>query len=256
MHIKTKFNSFKSPSRYYYKGVLGATLFIFVLEGILRAAETDNSAPAPVSSNQATNAIIVAQAEARAEAAEKRGDIPELVQALNDEGDAQLQGHDFDAAEKLRLRVLHLEEQYAGRNSLAASDALLNLGWFYGNMARYESAQRALDRCLDIRQRLLGQDAAPVAEVLNALGVLEENRSNLDLAEAFYQQAIAIQEKVLGTQSTVTANTWNNLATLYWITGDYAAAQGLFTKALAVREKLLGPNSAVCGQDIEQPRVA
>jgi CHAT domain-containing protein/Tfp pilus assembly protein PilF len=186
----------------------------------------------------------------RSAMAEARGDIPALVQALNDEADARLRLHDFDAGEKLRLRVLHLQEEHAGRDSLPVSDALLNLGWFYANLARYESAQSALDRCQDIRQRLLGDDAAPVAEVLNALGSLEENRSNLNLAEAFYQQAIDIQEKTLGPQSAVTANTTNNLATLYWIMGDYASAQKLFAQALAVRAKTLGPNSVVVAKTL------
>jgi len=169
---------------------------------------------------------------------------------LNDEADAQLREHDFDTAEKLLLQVLHLQEDRAGRNSLPVSDALLGLGWFYGNMARYEDAQSALDRCQEIRERLLGTEAAPVAEVLNALGALEENRSNLSLAEAFYEQAIEIQEKVLGPQSPVTATTWNNLATLYWIMGDYASSQKLFTQALTVREKTLGPNSAVVAKTL------
>jgi CHAT domain-containing protein/tetratricopeptide (TPR) repeat protein len=196
------------------------------------------------------NATIIAQAETRAREAERRGDVPGQVQALNDEADARLRAHDFDAGERLRLQVLHLQEQHTGRNSLPVSDALLNLGWFYANMARYESAQESLDRCQDIRQRLLGPEAAPVAEVLNALGSLEENRGNLPLAEAFYEQAIAIQEKTLGTQSAITANTWNNLATLYWIMGDYASAQKLFIQALAVREKTLGPNSAVVAKTL------
>jgi CHAT domain-containing protein/tetratricopeptide (TPR) repeat protein len=123
------------------------------------------------------------------------------------------------------------------------ADALLNLGWFYDNMARYEQAQAMLDRCVEIRRRLLGPEAAPVAEALNALAVLEENRSNYTLAEAFYRQAIAIREKVLGPQNKDTATTLNNLATLYWITGDYAQAEKLFNQALGIREKTLGPKS-------------
>ena len=186
---------------------------------------------------------VAGQAQERARAAEARGDVPGLVAALNDEADAHLRAHEFDPAEKLRLRVLQLQEEHTGRNSLAVADALLNLGWFYNNMAHYETAQAALDRCLEIRQHLLTPESAPVAEVLNALGALEENRSNYTLAEAFYQQAIAIREKTLGPQNPITATTWNNLATLYWITGDYASAQKLFTQALAVREKTLGPNS-------------
>ena len=225
---------------------------VLALVGILtgQAAEPGLAVDSALPPSAETNAIIIGQAEEAARQAEKRGDIPALVKALNDEADGDLRARDFDDAEKLRLRVLHLQEQHAGRDSLAVSDALLNLGWFYGNMARYEPAQEALDRCQDIRQRLLGSDTAPVAEVLNALGVLEENRSNLTLAEAFYEQAITIQEKTLGSQSLVTANTWNNLATLYWITGDYASAQKLFAQALAVREKLLGPDSAVVAKTL------
>jgi CHAT domain-containing protein/Tfp pilus assembly protein PilF len=236
----------------HYFGTRVAVLFLAINFGLFSAFAID------ITSSQAqsypltseANSALIAQAVTRAEAAESRGDVPALVQALNDEADGRLRAHDYDAGEKLRIRVLHLQEQHAGRNSLAVSDALLNLGWFYANMARYEEAQQALDRCRDIRERLLGQDAAPVAEVLNAIGALEENRGNLTLAEAFYQQAILIQEKVLGTESPVTANTWNNLATLYWITGDYAPAQKLFTQALAVREKTLGPKSAVVAKTL------
>jgi len=238
-------------SSFFHGSAHGLILGLALIGGIsLRAAEPGLPADSTSEPSLAANAIIITQADERARQPEKQGDIPALVQALNDEADALLRAHDFDTAEKLRLRVLHLQEQHSGRNSLAVADALLNLGWFYGNMARYEAAQEALDRCQEIRQRLLGSDTAPVAEVLNALGVLEENRSNLTLAEAFYEQAIAIQEKTLGPQSLVTANTWNNLATLYWITGDYASAQKLFAQALAVREKLLGPNSAVVAKTL------
>jgi CHAT domain-containing protein/Flp pilus assembly protein TadD len=194
--------------------------------------------------------VVILRSENLAREAQQRGDIPSQVQELNEEADAQLRENNFDAAEKLRLQVLHLEEDRAGGDSLPVANALLNLGWFYSDMARYEDAQTALDRCQEIRQRLLGNEAAPVAEVLNALGALEENRSNLTLAEAFYQQAIEIQEKVLGPQSAVTANTWNNLATLYLITGDYASAQKLLTQALAVRQKVLGPESVVVAKTL------
>jgi CHAT domain-containing protein/Tfp pilus assembly protein PilF len=227
-----------------------AILLILVLSGARIGAANPAEPEATGKPPELTNADMVAQAEAKSSSAEKRGDVPALVQALNDEADARLRMSDFDTGEKLRLRVLHLQEEHAGRDSLPVADALLNLGWFYANMARYEDAQEALDRCQEIRQRILGNDAAPVAEVLNALGALEENRSNLTLAEAFYQQAIEIQEKVFGTQSAVTANTWNNLATLYWIMGDYASAQKLFMQALAVREKTLGPNSAVVAKTL------
>lgn len=185
----------------------------------------------------------VAEAQERVRKAEASRDEAALIEALNGEADALLRVQQFDAAEKLRLQVLRMQEKRSGRDSLPVADALLNLGWFYGNMARYERAQDALDRCLDLRQRLLGPEAVPVAEVYNALGVLEENRSNYTLAEAFYHQAIEIQEKMPEAQKTVVATTWNNLATLYWITGDYAQAQQFFAQALAVREKTLGPNS-------------
>jgi CHAT domain-containing protein/Tfp pilus assembly protein PilF len=236
----------------YYFGLATAACFFAIVTRPIAALGAEPPLPASETGipTKEENAAWIARAHQQSLQAEKRGDVPALVQALNDEAEGQLRAHDYDAGEKLRLRVLHLQEQHAGRDSLEVADALLTLGWFYTNMARYEPAQEALDRCQDIRQRLLGQDAAPVAEVLNAIGVLEENRSNLTLAEAFYLQAIAIQEKALGTESPVTANTWNNLATLYWIMGDYASAQKFFAQALAVREKTLGPNSAVVAKTL------
>ncbi len=204
-------------------------------------ASTVSAATTPFSGQ--TDAMIIAKAQAQAQEAEARGNIPVLVQALTDESDAELRLSQFDQAEKLRLRVLQLQEQHTGKQSLAVAEALLSLGWFYNNLGRYEQAQEAFDRCEEIRERLTGPETAPVAEVLNALGSLEENRNNLSLAEAFYRQAISIREKVLGLENPDTATTWNNLATLYWITGDYAAAQPLFLKALAVREKAFGPKA-------------
>jgi len=233
-----------------YPLLVARVLLTVILSTISAWAADPAPVSAPTPGSDAANLLAITQAQAREQAANATHNIPALVAALNDEADAQLRLHHFDDAEKLRQRVLHLEEQSAGRDSLAVSDALLNLGWFYADMARYESAQQALDRCQEIRLRLLGQNSAPTAEVLNALGALEENRGNLDLAQAFYEQAIAIQEKVLGPQNPVTANTQNNLATLYWIMGDYASAQQLFAQALAVREKTDGPDSGVVAKTL------
>jgi CHAT domain-containing protein/Tfp pilus assembly protein PilF len=213
---------------------LAATLILGVMAGI----PSWGAAPPAL-----TPPEVIAQAQKLAAAAEARGDVAGLVAALDKQADALLIVHEFEAAEKVRLRTLEVEEKSAGKDSLPAADALLNLGWFYGNLAHYEKAQEMLDRCLAIRLRLLGPEAAPVGEVYNALGVLEENRSNFALAEAFYHQSLAIREKVLGLQNKETATTWNNLAVLYWIIGDYAQAEKYFTQALAVREKTLGPNS-------------
>jgi len=228
----------------YFDPVALCLLFL-LLTGVSRIWGIDPATVAtPVTPPTAeANAAIILKAQEQARNAEVQGNIPVLIQSLTDEADAQLRAHEFDQAEKLRLRVLHLQEEHAGKQSLAVSDALLSLGWFYNNLGHYEQAQTAFDRCMEIRQQLLGPETAQVAEVLNALGSLEENRNNLSLAEAFYQQAIAIREKVLGVENPDTATTWNNLATLYWIMGDYASAQKLFTQALAVREKVLGPKS-------------
>jgi CHAT domain-containing protein/Tfp pilus assembly protein PilF len=218
-------------------------VIVSMLGGQLRAADPTATGAPTTPLTAAANAALIIKAQQQAQDAEAQGNIPGLVQALTDESDAELRAHHFDQAEKLRLRVLQLQEQHTGKESLAVSDALLSLGWFYNNLGRYEQAQQAFDRCEEIRERLSGAESAPVAEVLNALGSLEENRNNLSLAEAFYQQAIAIREKVLGVENPETATTWNNLATLYWITGDYAAAQPLYMKALAVREKAFGPKA-------------
>jgi len=193
----------------------------------------------------------ISQTQERVRAAEEHDNARELVAALNDEADALLRAHEFDAAEKVRLRVLHLEEDEEGDDSLATSDALWNLGWFYNNIAHYERSREMLDRCLEIRRKRLGSESAPVAEALNALGALEENRSNFAQAEAHYREAISIQEKVCGPQDKATATTWNNLATLYWITGDYAQAEKFFTKALAIREKTLGPNTLAVASTLD-----
>ncbi len=230
--------------RTFFSRLAFAGIYFAALINFAHSAEPGNLKPATPILTPEANAAAIQKAHQQARAAEARKDVPALVKSLNDEADGELRAHRFDVAEKLRLRVLQIQEDTAGRYSLPAADALLNLGWFYSNMAKYEAAQQALDRCREIRQRLLGGDQAPVAEVLNAIGVLEDNRGNLELAEAFYRQAIAIQEKTLGLQSPVTAITWNNLATLHWVTGHYASSQALFLKALAVREKTLGPTSA------------
>ncbi len=64
------------------------------------------------------DATIIAQAQQREADAQTRNDISALASALNDEADARLRLRQFDVAEKLRVQVLHLEEQHAGRDSL------------------------------------------------------------------------------------------------------------------------------------------
>ncbi len=143
-----------------------------------RAAEPMTPTVPPPPTSDAANALLITQAQARADKAQAAGDFAGLAAALNDEGDAQLRLHQFDAAERLRLRVLHLEEQHAGRESLAVSDALLNLGLVlrqHGPLRGRAVRVRPLPGNSPAPAR---PNAAPVAEVLNALGALEENRGN------------------------------------------------------------------------------
>src|SRR5258707_13218511 len=154
-------------------------ILVLLLTGRIWGADRADPTPAAPPVIPQTNAAAIVQARQRAQEAGARGDVPGLVAALNDEANAHLRAHEFDLAEKLLLRALQSQEERAGRDSLPVADALLNLGWFYNNMARYEKAQESLDRCLEIRQRRLGQEAAPVAGGFNAVGPLRQNRGNL-----------------------------------------------------------------------------
>src|ERR1039458_5335062 len=108
--------------RCYYSGMatfdLSSRVFLLLVLSSFRswgADITSSATPGAAPSDQA-NTVAIVQAQQRALDAENRRDVPGLVQALNDEAAARLRAHECDAGENLRLRVLHLQEEHAGRD--------------------------------------------------------------------------------------------------------------------------------------------
>ena len=132
--------------RTFYLGLMALWVLVSMTMEMTWAADPGHTTTVTSPTTPVDNATVIAQAGERARQAEARKDVPGLVAALNDEADGYLRAHEFDSAEKLLMQILQLQEKRAGRDSLPVADALLNLGWFYSNMARYEKAQGALDR--------------------------------------------------------------------------------------------------------------
>lgn len=80
-----------------------------------------------------------------------------------------LDAGDYDAAEELLLLALTIQESISGKDSLAVSEPLFNLGLLYFAKNEYSKAEEYLLRCLSIERRELSPDSRTLAETINTL---------------------------------------------------------------------------------------
>ncbi len=167
----------------------------------------------------------------------------EVLQAQQEMIQLYLLCHRFNEAEQLLQAVLREQERVHASSDLAVADALVDLAWFYSNLANTTKAEPLFLRALEINEKSVGRRHRRTADVLNGLGVLCENKGEYDRAERYFLEAVDIKKETLGADALSTANTVNNLATLYWSQGDYRRAEEYFSQALAVRERVKGRGS-------------
>ncbi|MCP5116902.1 MAG: DUF898 family protein, partial [bacterium] len=130
----------------------------------------------------------------------KFGESDELVDPLDDLADVYYDSNRFEKALPLYERALAIEKSEHGTDSVAYSDALLEVAYTKWSLDEYTEAEELLKRVIEIRSAL-GPVEAPTAEVWDQLGNLHVQRERYGDAVAAYEEGRKIWVAVEGEQS-------------------------------------------------------
>ena len=200
-----------------------------------RAALTDGDEPAAAESLHA--AIVVARNDPglRRELASALFHLGKLSRKFGRAGEAE--------AETLLTEALAISEGLFGREHVALTPLLNELGRLHIHRSQHARAEVVLERLLAIA-RGKGEENADVATVLAALAAVKRKLGDDVSAEALFRDALRIREKVLEPNHMVTVVTLEHLSETCAARGNFAEALALLRRGLATREVALGPGHA------------
>ncbi len=141
-------------------------------------------------------------------------DFPEATRLLNQTG-LYLDDHaQYEQAEPLYQRALHIREQMLGPDHPDVAYPLHDLATLYKQQGKYEQAEPLYQRALHIWMQALGPDHREVAYPLHGLATLYKQQGKYAEAEPLYQRALAIYEQMLGPEHPSTRTFRENYAGL------------------------------------------
>jgi tetratricopeptide (TPR) repeat protein len=146
----------------------------------------------------------------------------------------------YDQAEALYQRALHIQEQIPGAEHPDLFDSLNGLAFLYAEQRKYDQAEALYQQALHIQEQTLGTEGPAFASMLHKLASLYGGQGKDEQAEALFQQAIHILEQEPEPDRQRRANSLNGLATLYLKQEKYEQAEPLFLHVLSIWEEALG----------------
>lgn len=118
------------------------------------------------------------------------------------------------------------------------------LGYDYGTLGLYESAEHLLRRAYELYSAALGPESDKTLQARNSLAQLLTERSEHEEAARLLQEQLEIQIRILGPEHPRTLITMNNLALdLDW-QGRSVEAEALYRQALEAQTRRFGPDDA------------
>ena len=163
--------------------------------------------------------------------AERIGDKPGIVEALNSLGVVQYQS-DQRRGMQYYEKALELGRQEGDKAGVA--QALNNLGRAYLDRSNYRLALEYIQQALPLRQAL--GDEAGVARVINNIGMVHLEQQNYELALDYVEKSSRMSQ-ALGHKIGI-AGTQNNIGVIHRWAGNYRAALEAHEKSLAIRREL------------------
>jgi len=140
-------------------------------------------------------------------------------------------------------RLLLMQEQLSGTDSLEAAYGLNALARSYSRLEQYELAESYYQRGIAIRQKILGPKDPETLAILSNLGFLYYKQGNYEKAEQINKEVLALREQILGLDNISTSLSLNNLGLVYTAQGKFEEAEALYNRALAIRLKSSNPSS-------------
>lgn len=169
-----------------------------------------------------------------------QGEDQELVRVLGKAADYLREQVQYERAEPLYERALHLGEQLLGPMHADLAYPLTGLADLYQGQGRFEQAELLYQRALRIREQAPGLEHPLVAYPLNGLAILYHKQGRYDQAEPLFLRAVSIREKALGPMHPLLTRSLNGLAILYKRQGKPERAEVLYERALAIQTQALG----------------
>ncbi|MDR3446384.1 MULTISPECIES: serine/threonine-protein kinase [unclassified Dyella] len=165
-------------------------------------------------------------------------DSPEAVQAL-----AWLAGLDERIGESAKAITLGEQDVALARRILpsdseALTEAVLNLGWIFGDAGQPERAEPLLREALARKRNHLGAQHADVADTMTLLTAALTKLGRYGESEQLMRDALTIDASAYTHPNAHTAWHLNDLAAVYMQEGKLDEALAFYTKSIAVDQAL------------------
>jgi tetratricopeptide (TPR) repeat protein/transcriptional regulator with XRE-family HTH domain len=165
----------------------------------------------------------------------------DLASLLIRTADYLLQRAQYEQAEPLYLRALHIREQSLGSEHPQVAFPLSGLAVLNQEQGNYQQAELLYLRALRLWEQAPAQEYPEVAFLLNNLAILYYEEGKHPQAEQLLQRALHLDEQMCGHEHRNTALRLNNLAVLYLEQGNHQRAEQLLQRVLDIDEQALGP---------------
>ncbi|HEU5377535.1 MAG TPA: FxSxx-COOH system tetratricopeptide repeat protein [Ktedonobacteraceae bacterium] len=165
----------------------------------------------------------------------------ELAEVLQKAAAYLMRRDQFDRAEALYQRALHLFEQGLGPQHPRVGALLDRLADLYRVQGQYTQAASLFRRALSVLEQVLGPEHPEVASPLYGLASIYLLQGQSTQAESLFQHVLHIREQRLGPEHLDVAGTLSSLALLRQEQGKYEQAVVLSERALRIFEQHWGP---------------
>jgi len=164
----------------------------------------------------------------------------ELAALLKRTADYLYQRAQYEQAEPLYVRALHIWEQSLGSEHPQVAFPLAGLAELYQEQGRYQQAEALYLRALHLWEQAPAQEYPEVAFLLNNMGTFYYEQGDHQRSEQLLLRALHLDEQMGGPEHRNTATRLNNLAVLYLEQGNYQQAEQVLRRALHISEQALG----------------
>jgi hypothetical protein len=148
----------------------------------------------------------------------------------------------WKAAEKLRLRSLHIHLEVLGEEDPATLNVSSDLATTYHRQALWAEAEEIQVWTLHVRLRILGPEHPDTLRNMSSLASTYFNQDRLAEAEALELQEAEIRARIFGEEDPSTLYCMSRLASTYHKQRLFDKAEPLQIKYLELCQKLYGEN--------------
>lgn len=157
-----------------------------------------------------------------------------MVEMLRKTADYLRVRFQYQQAELLYRRALHIGEQVLGPIHREKAFLFNGLGLLYAEQGQYERAEPFYQQAVHIGELAQGSAHRDVAQLLNGLAMLYWRQGKYEQAGRLYERALYIRERNVGPEHPETTALLNGLAFLYMEQGKDEQARRLYQRVLSI----------------------